>query len=80
MNYGIPEFRLFSNMQIEIASISVKLKTSEKTQNLNIKQIKTNKRIHLLPSILILQEFHSHSQVIQFVFAWNKVHIIIQNL
>ena len=77
MNYGIPEFRLFSNMQIEIASISVKLKINEITKSLNIK---TNKRIHLLPSILILQEFHSHSQVIQFVFAWNKVHIIIQNL
>ena len=69
MNCGIPEFSVFSNMQNEIASISVKLKTSEKTQNLNIKQIKTNKRIHLLPSILILQEFHSHLQVIQFVFA-----------
>ena len=69
MNCGIPEFSVFSNMQNEIASISVKLKTSEKTQILNIKQIKTNKRIHLLPSILILQEFHSHLQVIQFVFA-----------
>ena len=66
MNCGIPEFSVFSNMQNEIASISVKLKIKEITKSLNIK---TNKRIHLLPSILILQEFHSHSQVIQFVFA-----------
>ena len=66
MNCGIPEFSVFSNMQNEIASISVKLKIKEITKNLNIK---TNKRIHLLPSILILQEFHSHLQVIQFVFA-----------
>ena len=66
MNCGIPEFSVFSNMQNEIASISVKLKINEITKSLNIK---TNKRIHLLPSILILQEFHSHLQVIQFVFA-----------
>lgn len=40
MNCGIPEFSVFSNMQNEIASISVKLKINEITKSLNIK---TNK-------------------------------------